>query len=83
MFKTCSILLKTQIPLLINSILQTNKPNQHIVNNSFSAAFILSHEYSTFRKPGIEKTKEENDEMKDQNDRIFQIKQFLVNCRCK
>lgn len=31
----------------------------------------------------MEKEKVENDEMKYQNRRIFQIKQFLVNCRCK
>jgi len=58
MFKTCSILLKTQIPLLINSILQTTKLNQHIVNNSFLAGFILSTNTSPSENPIWKKRKQ-------------------------
>ncbi len=46
MFKTCSILLKTQSPLLINSILQTSKSNQHIVNNSlFGNIYFIGEDF--------------------------------------
>ncbi|WP_303923431.1 hypothetical protein [Draconibacterium sediminis] len=61
MFKTCSILLKTQIPPLIYRALQTYKSDQHIVNNSyFGNIYFVSEDY-IMKTSGMQKTKEGKD----------------------
>ena len=61
MFKTCSILLKTQIPPLTYSILQTPKHNQHIVNNSYFGNIYFINEDYIMKTSGMQKTKEGKD----------------------